>query len=357
MTTAQAKTNRLYFVSPAVDWLAMGGLSIVVWLLLRAWHTGERTDTVITLGMQLAWVVNWPHFAATSYRLYQSPDHVRQYPLTAIVLPFVIVLGVVAAFASPDLVAPFWAKFFLIWSPWHFSGQTFGVTMLYARRGGWRIDPWLRRGLLAFIFGTFLVGTVGAETYEGGLEWYGIDYPALGLPAWTIDAATALMYAGLAVVVVQLVRAARREKRFPPAIILLPAAAQYLWFVGGSNWQSFTEFVPLFHSLQYLLIAWSMQLQTVVASQPSKRNVAVTTARWCVANFAGGVVLFYILPLLATTLGYELTFATAVIIAGVQIHHFFVDGVIWRLRSTAVTSPLMGTFTDVIAGPPKREAA
>lgn len=331
----------------------MGGLSILCWLLLRGVHTGERSDLVISLGVQLAWFVNWPHFAATNYRLYQSPDHIAQYPKTAKLLPFLIVAGVAFALLSPDGFAPWWVKVFLIWSPYHFSGQTFGMTMLYARRSGWRVDPWLRRGLQAFIYGTFLIGTVGAETWEGGSEWYGVEYPSLNLPAWTVEAVTWLMYGGLALVVLRLGAQIWASRRFPPLIILLPATAQYVWFVGGSGWASFAEFVPLFHSLQYLLVAWSMHLLDghLKSGERGVDYVKTSTMRWAAINFAGGAALFFVIPhLVAAAMGTTLFFATAAVIAGVQLHHFVVDGVIWKLRRQTVRSPLMGTFDDVLHG-------
>ena len=346
--------DRRYFVNAPVDLLAMGGLSILAWAVLRATTSGERTDDVITLGIQLAWIVNWPHFAATSYRLYQSPEHVAQYPFTARVLPWLIGAGIGAALLLPNTFAPWWVKVFLVWSPYHFSGQTFGVTMLYARRCGWPVDASLRRALQAFIYGTFLVGTVGAETWETGSEWYGVVYPTLGLPGWTVTVATWLMYGGLVAVVVKFATVARSRRRWPPLILLIPAAAQYVWFIGGASWLTFAEFVPLFHSAQYLLIAWSMHLHEARETDGDTarpRFIAVRTARFALVNFAGGAVMFWALPhLFAEVFGFTLFFATAAVIAGVQLHHFFVDGVIWKLRRKSVRSPLLGTWPELQPG-------
>ena len=46
-------------------------------------------------------------------------------------------------------------------------------------------------------------------------------------------------------------------------------------------------------------------------------------------------VLFWLLPRLGGSAGFTLPFATAVILSAVQIHHFFVDGVIWKLETRA----------------------
>jgi len=52
-----------------------------------------------------------------------------------------------------------------------------------------------------------------------------------------------------------------QNKRMLPPIVLLPALTQFVWFVLGAEYAAFNRFVPFFHSLQYLLIAWSMQLK------------------------------------------------------------------------------------------------
>ena len=50
-------------------------------------------------------------------------------------------------------------KLFFWWSSYHFCGQTFGITMIYARRAGFDIGKWERLGLKTFIYGSFLVSS------------------------------------------------------------------------------------------------------------------------------------------------------------------------------------------------------
>ena len=349
--TVQARLGGLYFVNRWVDWLAIGGLSIIAWALLRSLHDGARSDTVIALGMQLAWFVNWPHFSATSSRLYQSSAHIAQYPKTAKLLPFLIIAGVGAAIAAPEEIAPWWVKLFLIWSPYHFSGQSFGISMLYARRGGWRPSARLRLGLRLFIYSTFLIGTLRAETWEGAGDWYGVSVPYLGLPEWSVTFSESLLYIGLTLCLVELLSGWQRTKSWPPLICALPPLAQYLWFIHGAGWASFSEFVPLFHSLQYLLIAWSLQLnhRHLQSGARGGRFIWRESLRWGGINFLGGALLFFGIPhLVAHWAETSVFFATAVVIAGVQLHHFIVDGVIWRLRRESVRSPLMGELNALL---------
>jgi hypothetical protein len=345
----------LYFVNAAVDSFCIGGLALVCFVLIRLFHPGNRTDGVIYLAATLSWIVNWPHFSATSYRLYQSTENIRQYFITATVLPIFVAALVVGSFLSPDLLAPYFVKIFTIWSPYHFSGQTIGITLIYARRAGFQIQKWERLALAGFIYGTFFFQSTKAETYGGTASFYSINYPLFSIPGWIPTVMGAFMYGFGALLVVLTVKQLRANRKAIPWIVFLPAFTQYIWFVYGSGLAAFQEFVPFFHSLQYILIAWSMELHVqaerhAVGTSPAK-FLFLRTGSWAAANFVGGTILFYFLPLLFARFGWELGFSTAVILSGVQIHHFFVDGVIWKLRRKTVASPLMSNISSIFTKP------
>ena len=57
--------------------------------------------------------------------------------------------------------------------------------------------------------------------------------------------------------------------------------------------------------------------------------------------------LFWGLPRIGSHFGRSLQFSNAVLLSAIQIHHFFVDGVIWRLRNPAARSPLSSSLRAV----------
>jgi hypothetical protein len=311
--------------------------------------------------MALAWLCNWPHFSATNYRLYHARANILQYPMTALVIPWIILAGLVGSFLAPFILAPFFIKLFLVWSPYHFSGQTLGITLIYARRCGFLVGKWERLGLSTFIYGTFITMSAKSEVSTLGNEFFGIRYPTLGLPAWIPLVLDLVTHGGAVLFLFLAAYWMWRNQRFLPAILFVPALAQYFWFMVGAGWQSFVEFVPFFHSLQYLLIAWSMQLKEKMDLRhiaPSPRYVLSESMFWGVLNFLGGVALFFWLPRAASLLtGAEILFATGVVICAVQLHHFFVDGVIWKLKRQTVASPLMVNIHDMLSAAPARAAA
>jgi hypothetical protein len=63
---------------------------------------------------------------------------------------------------------------------------------------------------------------------------------------------------------------------------------------------------------------------------------------WTIAILLLGMGMFWLFPrVLELTMGVPLYLALGVSAAAVQIHHFFVDGVIWKLKRKTVSHPLM----------------
>ena len=330
----------MYFVSPVVDWLMAGGGSIAAFLLLWKLGPSTRTGFVIAAAGALSWVCNWPHFAATLYRLYHNRENMERFPLTAFVVPPLVVLGAAASFAYPETVAPAFVKLFLLWSPYHFSGQTVGVTMVYAKRAGFEIGRLERLALSGLVFGTYVSSTARAEAGPGPIPYYGLRVPTFGLPEWIGQAATWGMWAcGVAFLVLAARWCLLRRRPLPP-IVLIPAAAQVVWFVFGFKAPAFYEFVPAFHGLQYLLVAWTMHVrEKTEAGAPE--SVLNLSAQWAAGNVVVGALLFWGIPhLLSGVPADGVQFSMPVVISAVQIHHFFVDGVIWKLRDAKVGAQL-----------------
>ena len=338
-----------YFVSAPIDALLIGGASLILYAVFRLRPGLAASPSVASLAATLVWVCNYPHFASTNYRLYHSKSSIAQYPLTSFATPVIMIAAVVGCYLSPNAVAPLFIKLYLLWSPYHFSGQTLGITMVYARRSGFVIDGWLRRSLTAFIFLTFAVQNAWAEVGRHVNPFYGVNYPTLGVPVWLPETLTKLMWTSLAVTIGLLMWKIANSGPRVPLIVLLPAFTQYVWFVATPAGQ-FAYMVPFFHSLQYLLIAWNVQLTQGLSERkrdPSVRYVWSESTRWMAINIVGGYALFWALPQLGSHFGKPLVFSTAVMLAAVQVHHFFVDGVIWRLHNPAARSPLSSSLRAV----------
>jgi hypothetical protein len=340
--------SSLYFVNGWLDAAVIGGVSIVLFLLLRLFSDGKAIAAATQGAAILAIFVNYPHFSATVYRLYQRPENIRQFPVTALGVPLLIISAVAASLWQPEWVAPYFVTLLLVWSPFHYSGQTIGITMLYARRGGFKVGRVQRLALTAFVYSTFIVNFAYPHSTEPVIR-YGVSIPVIHFPAWFGGVMMAVMCAGGAVFLYIVLAWCRARRGPPPVIILLPAVAQFVWFLPGRQMEMFYEFVPLFHSLQYLYIAWALQLGLRLGGQShatARATVLSESARWALRNYAGGILLFIALPWLLFWVNLPMVTTAGIVIAAVNIHHFFVDGVIWKLRNAADTSPLMMNAAD-----------
>jgi hypothetical protein len=257
--------------------------------------------------------------------------------------------AVVACFWLPQTVAPGFLMLYVLWSPYHYSGQTVGLTMIYARRSGFAIGRRERLGLSGFVFSAFVYGVIHIKA-NGFSDLFGVPVPLPLVPQW-FDAATQVVMAGSAFWFAGLAIAwCRRQKRTLPPIVLLPAAAHFVWFVPGTAVKTFFVIIPLFHSLQYLLVAGVVQLKRRIDMAGAERSWARIRAealRWGARNVAGGVLLFIGIPLLFSWVPLPFLTVAGIVAAAVNIHHFFVDGVIWKLRDAANAEALTMNIAEL----------
>lgn len=337
MTPSEVRSqNSPFFVNPAVDFLLIGGGSILFFVLC-AWVFKLNVAALYSVAFALNWLCNHPHFSATHLRLYSHKQNHSQFPLTAWAIPTLILAAVIASLMSPEKLAPAFVKLYLLWSPYHYAGQVLGITLIYFARTGETLSRVERTLWVLLCFAIFVTSTVGGETAMNDRSFYGIRYPSLGLPYLFYTVSQWVMnLLGVAVLGFWIKR--RMVQKRLSFISLVPVISFYIWFISGSRYAEFTLFVPFFHSAQYLLVAWSVQIaersahDTPREAKPFASWLRIESAKWYALNILGGIALFYLFPRIGSWSGSPLSIAEPVIISGIQLHHFFVDGVIWKLK-------------------------
>jgi len=327
-----------YLLSPAADWLCAGGLSFTVYLIFLAIPSqvlASINPNVVKAATFLAFIGNWPHFAATNYRLYSRKENIYKFPLTALAIPLLTLAGIIMALYDADGFGRWFVKVFLIWSPYHYSGQTYGLCLMYGMRTGFSIEARLKRLIWLFIYSSYLYYVSKTENSEMQSNFEGVYFPKFALPFW-LPKIFLIVWCVLGIsVLVSLLLHIRKNKKPIPLLMLLPIMTQVLWFGFGSLNSALLFFilVPFFHSLQYLYVAGATQIRA--SRHFSKTN---TFYRWVTLNVIGGVGLFWVLPKLALVSGLIENIAHPIIVASINMHHFFVDGVVWKLRDPRLKS-------------------
>ena len=333
----------LFFVNGFVDISMISGISLLFAALLYTASLDHLAPILPYWAIFLSYFFAWPHVAMTNSQFYGSHHTRNQFPVTAYLLPFVLLLMVLSAFYYPLLVAPLFIKLFILWAPYHFSEQTLRITYLYAKKAGYPITKAEKSALWAFIFGTFIAATIAAESVREGGSFYGISYPGFGVPLWLREVSEFLLLGGGVFFLVLFTRNLFKLKKFYLLFLLLPAITHYIWFLAMAHMPLFGSFIPVFHGLQYMFIAWCFHLKGKNIELNAKGSLAIKlkeTFRFYAINFALGWALFWGLPFLGVTKGFPLALATGIFISAIQIHHFFIDALLWRIRNKDPLVPL-----------------
>jgi len=350
---ARARTtakNNSYLAHPVVDLLtAGGGLSILLLPVLFFLSGPERPPGMIQTAVLASFIVNYPHFAATLYRLYHNAENRSAYPWTAYLAPFIFGILFAAALKFPESLGSYYCKIFLIWSGYHYSGQTLGISLIYAKRSNFPVGI-VERGIwTAAIYSSYLLPIIRAETRSSLQPFFGIPIPAFQLPAFFTVWAWGFLAVSWAAFLTYLLLSPRYHRgRWAPPGVWLPPLAQFCWFIPGSYSPFFYEFVPLFHGLQYLLIVWVFRLKEQTKTYDRTKAQLAGAALWFdnlkygILLVAIGALLFRWIPDgLVWGFGIAPNIAEPLWIATVQLHHFWTDGRIWRLRNPQVGEKLL----------------
>lgn len=286
---------------------------------------------MLTVSLGLLFV--GPHYAATYRRAYTSLAIVRAHPWVTLAAPPILIAAAIAAIRHPTTVGVAYFALYVGWSGYHYSGQSLGLAMLYPLRQGVRLDPKEKRLLSLPLYVSWILSVLGLFRLSTGVRnpaYEAVRRAYLGppLPGWVPTLGLAVL--ALSLVGVAVVAQSRRRRGVPlpwPTTAVL--SAQILWFTIGLYQPFFNiTLVPVFHALQYLgLTSWH-------ACHGKGERGSRRFAGYALVVLVLGLVIN---PGLFKIFGQaggaaQALVATAAITTFVNLHHFLLDGRIWRLR-------------------------
>lgn len=295
----------------------------------------------------LAVIFNYPHFMATIYRAYHTRENFDKYKFVTLHVTLLILATGILMHASPRLF-PWVFTLYIFWSPWHYSGQNYGLLMMFAKRSGAVVTPaerqWLHAAFVAsycMLLGSFVTGASNDPL---------ILSP--GLPAsFTLPLRLGLGVAFTVFTFLGFRRMVREQGLGAMIAPLTLAFTQFLWFVLptllelNSNSQVpqtrySSGILAVLHSAQYIWITSYFQRREALAAGKANWHVAT----YFVTLLAGGIALFIPGPWLVSFIfHYDFTTSFLIFVSLVNIHHFILDAKLWKLRDSRVSSLLVGT--------------
>jgi tetratricopeptide (TPR) repeat protein len=345
----------IWLFGPAADMLWGAGLAYVVVFSILMVSGGLLMSVLPTWFMMfLVVLVSVPHYGATLLRAYEKEEDRRLYRLFSIYLTGALVLFFLWGIRDIG-VGSILFTLYVTWSPWHYTAQNYGVALTFLGRRGIEVDPRTKRLLRLSVLLTFWIsflymhGHSGYSPYLGiHVQFLSLDLPAL--PADVVMFASLLLYAVTTCLVVVALAGKGLRSSAPALGVLL---TQFVWFVLPSvikNWlpyggppifgagydQYAFTWIALGHAVQYLWITAYFARATGQVSSPAsfyRRAVVCGCCLWALP-------LFLFAPGLLGSLPFDGGLAS-VTAAVVNLHHFLLDGVIWKLRQPRVGGVLL----------------
>ena len=340
----------LWIYSPWLDLIVGCGAWSAPLLLLSYTSMASSTRVWAVVFYALALLFNYPHYMATIYRAYHRAEDFEKYRVFTVHITGLVLLTLVLSHFWLRLL-PWIFTIYLTWSPWHYSGQNYGLFMMFARRAGANPDTNTRRALYSAFIASYLILFLGFHT---GVSTDPL-FLSIGIPALVSRWEQMLLVAAFVVLSVYgLARLARETgwRKLLPSLTLF--SSQFLWFLAPAaiglikglalpqNRYS-TGVLAVMHSAQYLWITSYYARREASDTQSTGQRSWRPLAYFGVL-ILGGIALFVPGPWLASrAFHHDFTASFLIFTALVNIHHFILDGAIWKLRDGRIAALLLNS--------------
>lgn len=334
-----------WIYGPWLDLLVGCGAWSAPLLLLAAYVSNSKASAWSFAFYLLALLFNYPHFMATVYRAYHSYGEFQKYRVFTLYLALLLAFaGVLAHLWTPLL--PWIFTLYICWSPWHYTGQNFGLLMMFARRAGLSPTEQERQALHLSFVASFLLLMLSFQTGSSGdalILSLGLPWK-FTFPARAVLAAFFVVSSGWALY--SLSRRSSWRALLPSATLV---STQFLWFLLPALIELFSgKEIPqtryssgvlaVLHSAQYLWI--TSYFQEKEARGPGRSPWSIS--KYLLTLVAGGIALFVPGPWIASRV-FHVDFASSFLTftALVNLHHFLLDGALWKLRDSRIAALLI----------------
>jgi hypothetical protein len=334
-------------LNPIIDFLSVGGLSLLVFVPLLL---SGRSDLVIVGAGAQAWLaatINMPHFMASYRLIYRSREMILRHRWASIYVPAILIaysaVALWEAQSSPVLVIIL-VSVSSAYLAWHYTGQVWGMMASYAYLGGARFESSER----------LLIRTGLRILLAWQVTWF--FYTQLRDPS-TVRPLYVLISAGTVVAfllgAIGIGKMRIRTGKFPPARALVAWLALFSWYAVLARDPKALFWIQIAHALQYLAFPIRVEMNRT-SSEPagSHRRSAVHMMLYGFGLLAVSIVVARVVPASAMSVvgnvfGEEPGRAAPILILMIiNIHHYFTDGVIWKISDPEVRREL---FAHVVS--------
>lgn len=338
--------------------MMLGGASIL--FLMACWTFIDKGASVLTISqfaLTASFVANHPHFASSYMLLYadfrKNIFYNVKYFWAAVVVPATLTVYFVYSLWAQrsDLLGySINAMFFLV--GWHYVKQIFGVIIVTSALKKYFYSTNERNIILLNLFSIWAISFFNSQTYIGSFEFYGIQYASLGFDSMWLMLSYAVFALSLLSLIVIHVKKYIDQGTLPISSAIIALLSLYAWYLPALSHPHFAYMIPFFHSLQYLVFVWFFKKNQVKANIQSddgstyRREWLIKFCGYIAVSLILGALFFEFIPKnLDNTFKFnEATLGTnpilVVFLLFINIHHYFIDNVIWKSANPEVKKHL-----------------
>jgi len=299
---------------------------------------------IIGAGAQ-AWIatlINMPHFMASYRIVYRSREMILKHKWASIYIPALLLLYSVVAVLSAEnsrVLVIILISVASAYLAWHYTGQVWGMMASYAYLDGTRFEASER----------FLIRTSLRILLVWHVTWFlytQLRDPATVRPLYYVISAGTLV--ALALGGMGLAKVRRRTGKLPPARALVAWIAIFVWYAMMARDPKAIFWIQIAHALQYIAFPIRVEInKTILEGQPQSRErfvmhmavygLGLLALSYVVARIVPGRAMDFIAEAFGEAPGKA---APILILAFINIHHYFTDGVIWKISNPEVRREL-----------------
>ena len=360
----QAPTKR-YLLGPVADFWCFGGSALVILPLLLLVPSAQYKLSVVAAAVFASHFINNPHFAhsyqifyrgfaAKAFRGSLGPVMQARYLFAGVIAPAALAAFFAIAIAQGNLrLLALAGNAMGLFVGWHYVKQGYGLLMVDCALKRQFFGDREKRLLLLNSYAVWIASWMQLNLAMARTELWGIAYFSFAIPTWLLNAAVAVAATTTLATVAMVVARRRAKGALPTNGVIAYFVSLYPWLALILLNPLWIVVVPVLHSLQYLAVVWRFQynyesaqlaraeykdgsLARQIFGGRALGHLAVFSLTGGVLGFAG----FWLLPMvLGITVPHDKALFGATVFLFVfwvfiNVHHYFMDNVMWRRDNT-----------------------
>ncbi|MFT4754160.1 MAG: hypothetical protein ACI9GM_000323 [Salibacteraceae bacterium] len=351
MPTEQDKS---FLLSPKIDGLTIGGLSIV-FLPIFLFLIPNDTELSTSVGWALygvAFLVNYPHFTVSYQLLYldYGKNIWKEFKFfwAGVLVPVLLIAFIIWSHVAQSVqLLAYFVEFMFVIVGWHYVKQSYGAVMVTSSLKNYSFSKRERNVLKFNMYALWLTSFLSFNIGEMPTnDYWGIKYYSFNFPIEAIYTTYALTALSLLVFTALILKKILKTKVWPPLNSILSFGSIYAWFLPVLYDPIFFLAIPFFHSIQYFTFVIALKKREGEKSTKSKKGGLKLVVTYLIVAIVSGALLFELIPRVldvAVDYNHDL-FGQGLFLflfsVSINIHHYFIDNVIWRRDNTQVSEHL-----------------